>query len=1126
MSHKIIIIAAVACLAAATAPLYRTTKDGIDLPWPYNNTLLVGESMMPGDTLASSTSYITLQPDGNVVLYRKNPPGTVLWASNTAGKCPKNLTLQTNGNLVLTACDGSVLWQSQTSNVALAVLQDDCNFVLYRQAPLAQAQWATGSSVCVVGHVVPHSHDDVGWLLTPQQYYDGCDPTNPTTKGVRGIITSVVNALVADKTKKFSQVEMYFFDQWWKEQNETKRQQVRELVANGQLEFINGGWSMHDEACVHYLSGINNMAIGAQYIRDQINSTVLNIGWHIDPFGHASATPRLMAQMGFNAFYFWRTDHEQSQFMQQTKTLETVWRSSPSMGSSVDMFTSIMYDSYCSGCNSNSCPSNFCCFDCVTSEEEAENLRRAHKQRMYHSLSLNDSYIEAKKGHLSIKDIASGYADYVKGRAGNFRTQYTMIPFGCDFNFQYAPDNYAIMDEVMKEINNDPTYGLQLIYSTPGQYINTVNALNYRWPVNYYDYFLDSDDGHSYWSGYLTSRAAYKGWERTLTTSTLQSFFQIQSGVAGTQQAYDALQGVRVLNEALGVAQHHDSITGTEKVAVRNNYQLMLANGTAAATSAIAMIVANLTNAKGSVTTCPLANLSVCLATEGLTSQGSTVPVYVYNPLPRARSFHVMTPVSTPSVTMIDDSGKQQNCQVISTWNLQLTADNTSPNTGKRQPYTLACEVILPALGLASFTIKALGGPTPHLATEETVRLDGTSDITLSNDVYSVTIDGTTGRVSGVYNNITKKSLPLDQNFYYYCPNEGDATSGQASGAYIFRTCDPNEKPVAFATQFTNVTVVRGALWDEVRQTVNSASNIQQTIRVLKGNVPVIFFQFGLGEISLADGPKEVVMRFDTNIASNSVWYADSQGLEVERRVRNSRPNYPYTVTEPVAGNFFPSNVFTYLANTDYSQNLGVIGDRSRAAASLQDGSIEMLVHRRLLHDDGRGVGEALNEDTRIISENAVIVNDGDFNLTLRVVQQVLQNPCAVFYGTTGDIASAPPQLSSNVNLPPGVALLSREFQPDGNLVVRLQNIYAIGDGAHAAPVSVDLMSVFPQGTKAFGSVVEMDINAARRLSDVSRLSWMTDGDQGSHRTKLGGPLQGTSVTLAPMEIRTFLLTP
>ena len=55
-------------------------------------------------------------------------------------------------------------------------------------------------------HIVPHSHDDVGWLKTVDEYFD--------TK-VDSILTTVVDALLDDPKRKFSQVEMKFFSMWF-----------------------------------------------------------------------------------------------------------------------------------------------------------------------------------------------------------------------------------------------------------------------------------------------------------------------------------------------------------------------------------------------------------------------------------------------------------------------------------------------------------------------------------------------------------------------------------------------------------------------------------------------------------------------------------------------------------------------------------------------------------------------------------------------------------------------------------------------------------------------------------------------------------------------------------------------
>ncbi|CAK9156993.1 unnamed protein product [Ilex paraguariensis] len=71
-------------------------------------------------------------------------------------------------------------------------------------------QYNTGSGI--VGgklnvHLVPHSHDDVGWLKTVDQYYVG---SNNSIQGacVENVLDSVVMSLGRDPNKKFVFAEM------------------------------------------------------------------------------------------------------------------------------------------------------------------------------------------------------------------------------------------------------------------------------------------------------------------------------------------------------------------------------------------------------------------------------------------------------------------------------------------------------------------------------------------------------------------------------------------------------------------------------------------------------------------------------------------------------------------------------------------------------------------------------------------------------------------------------------------------------------------------------------------------------------------------------------------------------
>ncbi|QQP56042.1 Alpha-mannosidase, partial [Caligus rogercresseyi] len=140
-------------------------------------------------------------------------------------------------------------------------------------------------------HLIPHTHDDVGWLKTVDQYYYGSrksfDPS-----GVQYILDSVVEALEEDSNRRFIYVEMAFFWRWWEDQSKAMR--------GVEAGVYNGGWSMNDEAAAHYNAIIDQMSLGLRFINDTFGgSAAPKIAWQIDPFGHAKEQANIFNEMGF-----------------------------------------------------------------------------------------------------------------------------------------------------------------------------------------------------------------------------------------------------------------------------------------------------------------------------------------------------------------------------------------------------------------------------------------------------------------------------------------------------------------------------------------------------------------------------------------------------------------------------------------------------------------------------------------------------------------------------------------------------------------------------------------------------------------------------------------------------------
>ena len=67
--------------------------------------------------------------------------------------------------------------------------------------------------------------------------------------------------------------------------------------------------------------------------------------------------------------------------------------------------------------------------------------------------------------------------------------------------------------------------------------------------------------------------------------------------------------------------------------------------------------------------------------------------------------------------------------------------------------------------------------------------------------------------------------------------------------------------------------------------------------------------EFTVGPIPINDNiGKEIILRYDTDIASQSKFYTDANGREVLERTRDYRPTWNYTVVETVSGNCYPIN--------------------------------------------------------------------------------------------------------------------------------------------------------------------------------------------------------------------------
>jgi lysosomal alpha-mannosidase len=76
--------------------------------------------------------------------------------------------------------------------------------------------------------------------------------------------------------------------------------------------------------------------------------------------------------------------------------------------------------------------------------------------------------------------------------------------------------------------------------------------------------------------------------------------------------------------------------------------------------------------------------------------------------------------------------------------------------------------------------------------------------------------------------------------------------------------------------------------------------------------------EWTVGPIPIDDNVgKEIILRYDTDIQSQSKFYTDANGREVLERVRDYRPTWNYTIVEPVSGNYYPINSRIWIKDQD-----------------------------------------------------------------------------------------------------------------------------------------------------------------------------------------------------------------
>ncbi|KAF8694238.1 hypothetical protein HU200_038373 [Digitaria exilis] len=294
-------------------------------------------------------------------------------------------------------------------------------------------------------------------------------------------------------------------------------------------------------------------------------------------------------------------------------------------------------------------------------------------------------------------------------------------------------------------------------------------------------------------------------------------------------------------------------------------------------------------------------------------------------------------------------------------------------------------------------------------------------------------------------------------------------------------------------------------------------------------------------------------LKLQYNSAGTLSLYSDSKALVMILQIRDYRSEWKIEVHQPIAGNYYPVsflcdsvhlqvNLGIYVE--DGSKELSVLVDRSVGGSSIKDGQIELMLHRRLLHDDGRGVAEALNETVCLDNQCEGLTIEGKYYLKIdpqgegarwrRTFGQEIYSPLLLAFSEQDGgnwVNSHVPKFSAmdpTYSLPDNVALLTLQELEDESVLLRFAHLYEAGEHKDlSALASVDLKQVFPD--MKIGKIIETSLSAnqERAAMEKKRLKWKVQGPTTDEKVVRGRPVDPSKlvVELGPMEIRTFIVS-
>ncbi|GFR83293.1 alpha-mannosidase [Elysia marginata] len=593
----------------------------------------------------------------------------------------------------------------------------------------------------------------------------------------------------------------------------------------------------------------------------------------------------------------------------------------------------------------------------------------------------------------NIRKLAWSLWEQFQKKAHLYQSNVLLVPHGDDFRYTSQGEwqqQFGNLQKLMDYINKNEDMNIQVQFGTISDFFNAltkdVSKSAISFPSLSGDFLPYNDRDDQYWTGFYSSRPLYKHTIRALQaklriTEIIYTMTMIQPELSVTFKSQNSTAVLVKARRALALFQHHDAITGTSRKYVMRDYGRNLLSAIKEVNNLLALLNFHwMLNIKVKPKTLKDRLPSLTMWDEWTedsyprlkTSHSDGIwHVIVTNPLTVNWVSPVTIQTSTPSYV------KSKQGTIIPSQCNPVFGSNMLPLQGVYDiiffadvpPLSMRTYQVVESSDKAEFSTITVYGK--KLSTKDFVPefqpVKSTKPvIEIENSLLKATFSACTGTLQSVLRQTDQAVYQTEIKMMTYGTGSWSNPFRDSSGAYIFMPRGPAQEVESL---YPSIVVIHGPVASTVMAKlpgVRHAATLYNTDGPMGAGIHIE----NLADLSSETwNNHELVMRLETNVyPQESDWCVDLNGYQMHRKKWRSK--------FLIQGNYHPMTSMVYIEDEQLSR-ITLITSHSHGASTQSPGWLEVILDRRLMQDDWRGLNEGVKDNVVSPSNFILLVEKG-----------------------------------------------------------------------------------------------------------------------------------------------------